>query len=38
MHKAEGEASPPEADNIDGGLVTKADLYDDLLRPSDVPF
>ena len=32
------ETRPPEADNIDVGPLTEADLHDDLFRPSDVPF
>jgi hypothetical protein len=32
------EKRPPEADNIDVGPLTEADLQDDLFRPSDVPF
>ena len=32
------EARPPEADNIDVGPVTEADLHDDLFRPAEVPF
>ncbi len=32
------EARPQEADNIDVGPVTEADLHDDLFRPAEVPF
>jgi hypothetical protein len=32
------EARSPEADNIDAGPVTEADLYDNLFRPLDAPF
>ena len=32
------ETRPPEADNIDVGPLTEADLHDDLFRPAEVPF
>ena len=32
------EAKRQEADNIDVGPVTEADLHDDLLRPENEPF
>jgi hypothetical protein len=31
-------STPQEADNIDVGPVTEADLHDDLFFPSDAPF
>ena len=32
------EARSPEADNIDVGPVTEADLHNDLFRPAEEPF